>query len=157
MTNSYPKNAIIVPLQMRWSDMDAYEHGNNGIYLTYLEEARFRWRDGQYEGATGSYIKDLLPDDVVNLVASHRIEYVSQLQYAKTDGNIYVRLWVCKIGTSSFTSAGIITDKSGEQVYVKSLSTLVQYNQNTQKSEPLSDEVKSYLESMHGPEPEFHG
>ena len=25
---------------MRWSDMDAYGHVNNVVYLTYLEEAR---------------------------------------------------------------------------------------------------------------------
>ena len=31
-----------VQIAIRWSDMDAYGHVNNGVYLNYLEEARDR-------------------------------------------------------------------------------------------------------------------
>ena len=31
-----------VQITVRWSDMDAYGHVNNGVYLNYLEEARDR-------------------------------------------------------------------------------------------------------------------
>src|SRR6201995_2968078 len=32
-------------IEIRWRDLDAYGHVNNGVYLTYLEEARDEWLD----------------------------------------------------------------------------------------------------------------
>ena len=30
-------------IEIRWSDVDAFRHVNNAVYLTYLEEARDEW------------------------------------------------------------------------------------------------------------------
>jgi acyl-CoA thioester hydrolase len=30
-------------IEIRWRDLDAYNHVNNAVYLTYLEEARDEW------------------------------------------------------------------------------------------------------------------
>ncbi len=34
-----------MPLDVRWGDMDAFDHINSGAYLQYLEEIRVRWMD----------------------------------------------------------------------------------------------------------------
>lgn len=33
----------VVPLHIRWRDLDAFNHVNNSSYLTFLEEARLQW------------------------------------------------------------------------------------------------------------------
>ncbi|MHB1284685.1 MAG: acyl-CoA thioesterase, partial [Metallibacterium scheffleri] len=30
-------------LMVRWRDLDAFNHVNNSVFLTYLEEARLQW------------------------------------------------------------------------------------------------------------------
>ena len=32
-----------MPIELRWRDLDAFNHVNNANFLTYLEEARIRW------------------------------------------------------------------------------------------------------------------
>jgi acyl-CoA thioester hydrolase len=152
---SIPHTAVRISLQMRWSDMDAYAHANNAIYLTYLEEARFRWKDGLFPDAQVKF-SALLAPEIVTLIVGHRIEYAHQMFYKHSHGELAVHLWICEIGNSSFTSAGIITDKAGHKVFAKSLTKMVQFNQETQQSSPLTLEVKEYLMSLQGPTPNFH-
>lgn len=41
-------------MEIRWRDVDAYQHINNSVYLTYLEEVRDEWFErtvGAVEGA----------------------------------------------------------------------------------------------------------
>ena len=38
-----------LPLQLRWRDVDALQHVNNAVYLTYLEMARGRYFTDVYE------------------------------------------------------------------------------------------------------------
>jgi excinuclease ABC subunit A len=33
----------VIPLHVRWRDLDAFNHVNNSSYLTYLEESRLQW------------------------------------------------------------------------------------------------------------------
>jgi acyl-CoA thioester hydrolase len=37
-------------IEIRWSDVDAYEHVNNAVYATYLEECRDEWIEGALGG-----------------------------------------------------------------------------------------------------------
>ena len=34
-----------MPIELRWRDLDAFNHVNNSNFMTYLEEARIRWFD----------------------------------------------------------------------------------------------------------------
>lgn len=41
---SAPTRAIaVIPLHVRWRDLDAFNHVNNSSYLTFLEESRLQW------------------------------------------------------------------------------------------------------------------
>ncbi|MBU6417101.1 MAG: acyl-CoA thioesterase [Xanthomonadaceae bacterium] len=33
----------VIPLHVRWRDLDAFNHVNNSSYLTFLEESRLQW------------------------------------------------------------------------------------------------------------------
>ncbi|MFT4245439.1 MAG: thioesterase family protein [Micrococcaceae bacterium] len=157
MTNKIiPENSVTIPMQMRWGDMDAYHHANNAVYLKYVEEARFRWRDGIVGDGFDEAFKDLLPENTAIVAAGHKIDYVAQMQYGDVKGQIHVHFWNTRLGNSSVTSATVITDTSDETVYAKVLTTLVQFNQETNKPEPLTEPMKEYLQKFMGKEPEFH-
>lgn len=32
-----------MPIDLRWRDLDAFNHVNNANFMTYVEEARIRW------------------------------------------------------------------------------------------------------------------
>ena len=66
-------------IRIRWRDMDAYGHVNNGVYLTYLEECRDR------------LVEDLMgADGAWDFVLAHvGIDYRNQL--TQDDGEITVR------------------------------------------------------------------
>ena len=38
-----PNPIFITPMDVRWQDLDAYNHVNNANYLVYLQEARLKW------------------------------------------------------------------------------------------------------------------
>ena len=42
---SESKVLIRMPIELRWRDLDAFNHVNNSNFMTYLEEARIRWFD----------------------------------------------------------------------------------------------------------------
>ena len=46
-------------IEIRWRDLDPYNHVNNAVYLTYLEEARDEWLEralGDEDAAWGYVI-----------------------------------------------------------------------------------------------------
>ncbi len=79
---------------MRWSDMDAYGHVNNVVYLTYLEEARvdMLFTLGAELGAKA------LSEGV--LVARHEIDYRRPLVYHPR--GVDIDLWTGAIKGASF-------------------------------------------------------
>lgn len=38
-----PRSLTVIPLHVRWRDLDAFNHVNNSAYLTFLEESRLEW------------------------------------------------------------------------------------------------------------------
>ena len=36
-------------IEIRWRDVDAYQHVNNAVYATYLEECRDEWLEAAGE------------------------------------------------------------------------------------------------------------
>ncbi|MEP7060485.1 MAG: acyl-CoA thioesterase, partial [Actinomycetota bacterium] len=78
-----------VKITIRWRDMDAYGHVNNGVYLNYLEEARDRL-SAELFGEQQAW----------DFVLAHvGIDFRNQL--TQEDGAITVRAEVAGLGTSS--------------------------------------------------------
>lgn len=55
-------------LDVRWGDLDAFNHVNNAVYLDYIQEARLRW---MVTLAPGWYDDDVQPV-VVNVTNNYR-------------------------------------------------------------------------------------
>ncbi|MBT2528142.1 acyl-CoA thioesterase [Streptomyces sp. ISL-99] len=126
---------------LRWSDMDAFGHVNNVVFLRYLEEARidFMFRlapgDGSPSFAGGS------------VVARHEIDY--KLPLVHRHEPVTIESWVTKIGAASLTIAYEVkdTDADGsERVYVRASTVVVPYDLEAARPRRISAEEKSFLQ-----------
>lgn len=121
-----------IPVQLRWSDMDAYAHVNNVEMLRLLEEARIEafWRHPAVEGdpvdapvARPTAVLDASPGaETFTLVAHQEIEYVAPLAYRRAP--VVVALWLGRLGGASLEICYEVTDEAGT-VYAKAVTTMV--------------------------------
>ena len=121
---------------LRWSDMDAFGHVNNVVFLRYLEEARidfmFRLARKADSGAfTGG-----------SVVARHEIDYLRPLVHRHEP--VTVQTWVTKLGAASATLAYEISDE--HTVFVRASTVVVPYDLERERPRRLSPEEKSFLE-----------
>lgn len=132
---------LAVPVQLRWSDMDAYAHVNNVAMLTLLEEARIEafWRHPDASSAPvdawPTAVLDAGPGQQVStLVARQEIEYLRPLGYRRTP--VLVEMWIGHLGGASLdvcyevrepavaNGAGDAQGPAGT-VYARAVTTLV--------------------------------
>ncbi|MGF6709898.1 acyl-CoA thioester hydrolase [Luteibacter sp. W1I16] len=91
-TTPAPLPLFITPMDVRWQDLDAYNHVNNANYLVYLQEARIKWLEqlpGKWYG-----------DDGTPVMARSELNYRMPIEYP---ADIQIELFVNRIGTSSMT------------------------------------------------------
>ncbi len=122
---------------LRWSDMDAFGHVNNAVFLRYLEEARidltFRRAPGRGEGslAAGS------------VVARHEIDYLRPLPHGYEP--VTIETWVTKIGAATITYAYEIKDDA--QVYARASTVVVPYNLAEGRPRRLTPQERAFFEA----------
>ncbi len=84
--------SAIIPV--RWADMDAFNHVNNSVYLTYLEEARIKW----FQTIEGPWYDQ----EVAPVIAASNVNFRRPIEWPET---LCVELYVNRIGNSSVTLA----------------------------------------------------
>ena len=92
MNDTTSKALFRMPVELRWRDMDAFNHVNNATFLTYLEEARIRW--------FGSLGTGWLTEQVMPLLAAVQVNYRMPISYP---AEIVVELITERIGNTSLT------------------------------------------------------
>ncbi|RPF33582.1 thioesterase family protein [Streptomyces sp. TLI_185] len=118
---------------LRWSDMDAYGHVNNAIFLRYLEEARIDFLSLRgKESRQGS------------VVARHEIDYKRQLVHRPDP--VDIELWVTEIRAASFTVTYEVKDE--DLVYVRALTVVVPFDFETQRPRRITSEEREFLEGF---------
>jgi acyl-CoA thioester hydrolase len=100
-----PERVFTARVPLRWGDMDSLGHVNNVIVLRLLEEARVQFFVGL--PPTGEHGFGVL-------AARHEIDYLKPLHYSAEP--VEIRLWVERVGTSSFTVSYVVVDPAGEVV-----------------------------------------
>lgn len=121
---------------MRWSDMDAYGHVNNVMYLTYLEEARV---DMLF--SLGSEMGSKALSEGV-LVAHHEIDYTRPLVYHPR--GVDIEMWVGNIKGASFEIRYEVRDET--TVFARAASVLVPYDLQESRPRRVSPAERSFLE-----------
>jgi acyl-CoA thioester hydrolase len=125
---------------LRWSDMDAYGHVNNVVFLTYLEEARV---DMLFVHAGSEAATEKLASGVV--VARHEIDYKYPLVFRPDP--VPIDLWVTELGTSSFTIGYEVKDDDGP-VYVSASTVMVPYDVQAGRPRRVSDAERDALSAF---------
>ena len=120
-------------IEIRWRDMDAYGHVNNGVYLSYLEEARDEWLE-QALGSAGSGW-----DYVLARVA---IDFVKELR--QEDDRVVVRCSLERLGTSSLHLREEILTR--DRLAARAEAVLVAYDRQAGCSRPLTAAERQTLE-----------
>ena len=119
-------------VEIRWRDLDAYEHVNNAVYATYLEECRDEWLENALGGGEGW-------DFVLARLA---IDFRRELRLE--DDTVVVRCELARIGRSSVTTKEEI-DVNGE-LAVEAEAVLVARDPETKRSRPLRPVERAALE-----------
>ena len=122
-------------IEIRWRDVDAYQHVNNAVYATYLEECRDEWTTRALAGAGDLW------DFVLARVA---IDFRQELVQEDDVAVVSVRLE--RIGTASLTLREEIRKLDGT-LAAEAEAVLVARDRETGRSRPLTDEERAALEA----------
>ncbi len=122
------------PIEIRWHDVDAYEHVNNAVYATYFEECRDEWVDRCLAGVGDAW------DYVLARVA---IDFRRELRLE--DDSVVVSCALERIGTSSITLRETIRTRDGE-LAAEAEAVLVARDRESGRSRPLRDDERAAFE-----------
>jgi len=126
--------SFVIPIQVRWRDLDAFAHVNNAVFATYLEVARVAfWRE---HFAAGTKID--FPFFLVRL----EIDFQRPLRL-ESETRAGVR--VGAIGGSSFTLEYLI-EADGVAV-VEASTTQVIVDKASGRPQPIEAELRAKLET----------
>lgn len=94
-----------LPIELRWRDLDAFNHVNNSKYLSYLEEARLHWM---------LTVPGMGMDDhVAPVVAAAQLNYRRPITWPS---NVVIELFVERLGNTSLTVGHRIVDADDADV-----------------------------------------
>ncbi|MGO4385076.1 acyl-CoA thioesterase [Specibacter sp. RAF43] len=147
-------SAIQIPLQVRFGDIDAYNHVNNVAYLQYLEDARIRLihtpldKDTGGDVSAGTSFNDLIGDDLFTLVGRNEIEYLAPITFRPAP--VFVNIWITNVGGSSFDFGFTITEKDQSVVYAQAASSMVLVSRATGRPVRLTPAQRAALEAWRG-------
>jgi acyl-CoA thioester hydrolase len=120
-------------IEIRWRDLDAYNHVNNAVYLTYLEEARDEWLERTLggDGASWGYV-----------IARVAIDFRREL--TEEDDEVVASCALARLGNSSVTTREELRTGNGE-LAAEAEAVLVAVDQGSGQPRPLSDSERTAL------------
>jgi len=148
-----------VPIQLRWSDLDAYGHVNNAEMLRLLEEARiaaFWATDDPAAGATTAVLDSSPGADTLSLIARQEVEYLAPVPYWRAP--LDVQLWVGRMGGASLEVCYEVCSPLGEQpaiVYTRAMTTIVLVDRASDRPRRISAREREAWSPYAGEPPAF--
>jgi acyl-CoA thioester hydrolase len=121
-------------IEIRWRDLDAYGHVNNGVYLTYLEEARDAWLAARLPEESSPW------DFVLVRVA---IDFRRELREA--DEHVIASCRLVRLGRSSVTTGEEVRTLDGE-LSAEAESVMVARDPETGRPRPLTASERAALQ-----------
>jgi acyl-CoA thioester hydrolase len=120
-------------IEIRWRDLDAYNHVNNAVYLTYLEEARDEWLESALgrDGAAWGYV-----------LARVAIDFRREL--TQDDDEVVASCTLARIGSSSVTTREELRTRDG-QLAAEAEAVLVALDPDSRETRPLSHDERAAL------------
>ena len=122
-------------IEIRWRDLDAFNHVNHVVFLTYLEEVRDEW--------LGRVLRD--PALVWGYVIG-RVEIDYRRELTLEDDVVVARCSLERLGTKSIVTSEAIVTRDGE-TSAEAKAVLVARDEKTGRSRVISDEERAAFES----------
>lgn len=126
-----PAPLFRLPIELRWRDLDAFNHVNNSNFMTYLEEARIRWFDSLGE--------DWVTERTAPLLAAVQMNYRLPIPYP---ASVVVELGCERLGTTSVTLSHRIVGADGAPLYADGHVVMVWIDRASGRPTPLPDAVR---------------
>ncbi len=143
-----------VPIQLRWSDLDAYGHVNNAEMLRLLEEARiaaFWAADASAAGSSTAVLDGSPTADTLSLIARQEVEYLAPVPYWRAP--LDVQLWIGRLGGASLEVCYEVCSPVGVEptvLYTRATTTIVLVDRASERPRRISDHERDawspYLE-----------
>lgn len=143
-----------VPIQLRWSDLDAYGHVNNAEMLRLLEEARiaaFWAADASAAGSSTAVLDGSPTADTLSLIARQEVEYLAPVPYLRAP--LDVQLWIGRLGGASLEVCYEVCSPVGVEptvLYTRATTTIVLVDRASERPRRISDHERDawspYLE-----------
>lgn len=118
--------------KLRYGDTDRQGHINNAAFSTFLETGRVEFLYGSQNG--------LIAENASFVIASLNLKFLSEIHWP---GRIDIGIGVTKVGNSSISFyQGLFQDG---RCAATAETVIVQVNDHTRKSFPLSEKAKARL------------
>jgi len=121
-------------IEIRWRDLDAFNHVNHVVFLTYLEEVRDEW--------LGRVLED--PALVWGYVIA-RVEIDYRRELTLDDDAIVARCSLERLGTKSVVTSESVRTRDGE-ISAEAKAVLVARDSETGQSRVISDDERAAFE-----------
>ena len=129
----------VVPLQIRFNDVDKFGHVNNTIYFQFYDSGKTDY--------VSSVCKDFDWDQYAIFVVKIEVEFFAQIKVAD---RIAVRTRTVHLGNKSFRLEQEIIDIDTQEVKSRCLSILVLYDLEQKQSIPLPDAWRQAIRDYDG-------
>ncbi len=132
LTEPVDEPLFVASVNVRWRDMDAFNHVNNSVYLTYLEEARLQWLQ---------HLAIVITDHSAPVLAASNLQYLRPIEWPAA---LRIELRCARLGNSSITLAHrIIEADDADAVYCEGDVVMVWIDPSAGKSVPLPEAIRS--------------
>jgi acyl-CoA thioester hydrolase len=121
-------------IEIRWRDLDAFNHVNHIVFLTYLEEVRDEW--------LGRVLDDA---DLVWGYVIARVEIDYRRELTLEDDVVVARCSLERLGTKSVVTSEAILTRDGETA-AEAKAVLVARDSETARSRVISDVERAAFE-----------
>ena len=129
----------ILPLQIRFNDVDKFGHVNNTVYFQFYDTAKTDYISTVCKGVDW--------ERLAIVVVKIEAEFLAQI---KGDSHIAGRTRVTKIGNKSFHLEQDVIDVDTQEVKSRCLSIMVLFDLEHQQTIPLPDEWRQAISSYEG-------
>jgi len=129
--------SFLLPIEVRFRDLDALGHVNNAVYLTYLESARIAyWL--QLKGRTDLAALDMM-------LARVEIDYRSPAFYGET---LDVSVRCASMRRSSFVLEFRIAERRSGRLVAEARKVCVHYDFEAGRSIPIPAELRERIRAQ---------
>jgi acyl-CoA thioester hydrolase len=137
---------LTVPIRLRWSDFDAYQHVNNAELLRILEEARIEafWSRDDGSGESTAVLDGRPGAASMTLIARQEVEYLAPIPYTRSP--LDIELWIGRLGGASLLLCYEVfspADVEPRALYARAATTLVMVDRANGAPQRISDSQRA--------------